>query len=153
GPEGHIRLRVRAPDGPPEQAAEPQRRDDLHNDRHALVVRLELPREGDSEVRRRRLEARATRHPAAAEGALRAGDCLMGELYRAMAADGGIRVVAADTTDVVREAVSRQGASPTAGAATGRTMTAALLLSHVLLKSPRDRVTVRLDGGGPLGKV
>ncbi|HZW99178.1 MAG TPA: Hsp33 family molecular chaperone HslO [Trueperaceae bacterium] len=77
----------------------------------------------------------------------------MGLLYRAMAADGGIRVVAADTTDVVREAVSRQGASPTAGAATGRTMTAALLLSHVLLKSPRDRVTVRLDGGGPLGKV
>ncbi len=77
----------------------------------------------------------------------------MGWLYRAMAADGGIRVVAADTTDVVRESVARQGASPTAGAATGRTMTAALLLSHVLLKSPRDRVTVRLDGGGPLGRV
>ncbi|HLV12939.1 MAG TPA: Hsp33 family molecular chaperone HslO [Trueperaceae bacterium] len=77
----------------------------------------------------------------------------MGWLYRGMAADGGIRVVAADTTDVVREAVARQGASATAGAATGRTMTAALLLSHVLLKSPRDRVTLRLDGGGPLGRV
>lgn len=77
----------------------------------------------------------------------------MGELYRGLAAEGGIRVVAVDTTDVVREAVVRQGASATAGAATGRAMTAALLLSHVLLKSPRDRVTLRLDGGGPLGRV
>jgi molecular chaperone Hsp33 len=77
----------------------------------------------------------------------------MGELYRGMAANDGIRVVAVDTTDVVREAVLRQGATPTAGAATGRAMTAALLLSHVLLKSPRDRVTLRLDGGGPLGRV
>ncbi|HEX7040793.1 MAG TPA: Hsp33 family molecular chaperone HslO [Trueperaceae bacterium] len=77
----------------------------------------------------------------------------MGELFRGMAAGAGIRVVAVDTTDVVREAVVRQGASPTAGAATGRAMTAAVLLSHVLLKSPRDRVTLRLDGGGPLGRV
>lgn len=77
----------------------------------------------------------------------------MGELYRGMAANDGIRVVAVDTTDVVREAVLRQSATPTAGAATGRAMTAALLLSHVLLKSPRDRVTLRLDGGGPLGRV
>ncbi len=77
----------------------------------------------------------------------------MGELFRGLAAGAGIRVVAVDTTDVVREAVVRQGASPTAGAATGRAMTAAVLLSHVLLKSPRDRVTLRLDGGGPLGRV
>src|SRR5690606_8861177 len=132
---------------------EPQRRDDLHNDRDALVLRLQLQGQGDSQVRGRRVEARPPSHAAQAQGALRAGAGLMGLLYRAMAADGGIRVVAADTTDVVGEAVSRQGASPTAGAATGRTMTAALLLSHVLLKSPRDRVTVRLDGGGPLGRV
>ena len=77
----------------------------------------------------------------------------MGELFRGMAANDGIRVVAVDTTDVVREAMVRQGASATAGAATGRAMTAAVLLSHVLLKSPRDRVTLRLDGGGPLGRV
>src|SRR5690606_39737627 len=130
-----------------EQAAEPQRGDDFHHDRDAVVVRLQLTGKRDREVRRGRLQAGATAHPSGAQGALRTGACLMGLLYRAMAADGGIRVVAADTTDVVREAVGRQGASPTAGAATGRTMTAALLLSHVLLKSPRDRVTVRLEIG------
>lgn len=77
----------------------------------------------------------------------------MGKLYRGLAADGGIRVIAADTTDVVREAIGRQRASATAGAAIGRTMTSALLLAHVLLKVPADRVTVRLRGGGPLGAV
>ena len=77
----------------------------------------------------------------------------MGILLRGLAAAGGIRVVAADTTSVIREAVTRQNASNTAGAAIGRTMTAAVLLSHVLLKSPRDRVTVRLSGDGPLGSV
>jgi len=77
----------------------------------------------------------------------------MSYLIRGMAADGGIRVVATDTTEIVREAVKRQGATATAGAAVGRTMTGALLLAHVLLKAPADRVTLRLRGGGPLGPV
>ena len=77
----------------------------------------------------------------------------MAFLLRGMAADGGIRVVAADTTDLVREAVQRHQASQTAGAALGRTLTGALLLSHVLLKNPQDRVTVRLRGDGPIGGV
>lgn len=75
----------------------------------------------------------------------------MSHLMRGLAARGGVRVVAADTTDLVAEAVRRHDATPTAGAALGRTLTGALLLSHVLLKDHRDRVTVRLDGGGPLG--
>jgi len=70
-----------------------------------------------------------------------------------MAANGGIRVVAADTTDLVREAVERHGAARTAGAALGRTLSGALLLSHVLLKNPQDRITLRLRGNGPLGGV
>lgn len=74
-------------------------------------------------------------------------------LLRGLAADGGVRVVAADTTQLVRDAVARHGASRTAGAALGRTLTAALLLAHVLLKDPRDRVTVRVTGDGPLGGV
>lgn len=77
----------------------------------------------------------------------------MSHLLRGMAADGGIRVVAAETTDLVAEAVGRHETSATAGAALGRTLTGALLLSHVLLKDPRDRVTVRLRGDGPLGGV
>ena len=74
-------------------------------------------------------------------------------MLRGVAADGGIRVVAADTTALVQEAVSRHDASRTAGAALGRTLSGALLLAHALLKNPQDRVTLRLRGDGPLGGV
>lgn len=77
----------------------------------------------------------------------------MSYLLRGIAAGGSIRVVAADTTDLVRDATLRHDTSRTAGAALGRTLGAALLLGHVLLKDHRDRVTLRLDGGGPLGGV
>lgn len=75
----------------------------------------------------------------------------MSYLIRGVAADGGIRVIAADTTELVREAQQRHEASPTSGAALGRTLTGALLLAHVLLKNPQDRVTLRVRGDGPLG--
>lgn len=77
----------------------------------------------------------------------------MSYLLRGVAANGGIRVVAADTTELVREAQLRHEATPTAGAALGRTLTGALLLAHVLLKNHQDRVTVRLRGDGALGGV
>jgi molecular chaperone Hsp33 len=77
----------------------------------------------------------------------------MSYLLRGLAARGGIRVVAADTTQLVAEACRRHDTSATAGAALGRTLTAALLLSHTLLKNYQDRVTVRIRGDGPLGGV
>ena len=77
----------------------------------------------------------------------------MSYLLRGVAAAGGVRVVAADTTQLVEDARVRHDTSPTATAALGRTLTGALLLSHVLLKNPQDRVTLRLRGDGPLGGV
>lgn len=77
----------------------------------------------------------------------------MSYLIRGITADGGVRVVAADTTELVRAEVKRGGLSATAGAALGRTLTGGLLLSHVLLKNHKDRVTLRLRGDGPLGGV
>ncbi len=77
----------------------------------------------------------------------------MSFLVRGLAAGGGIRIVAADTTKLVEEARARHEASPTAAAALGRALSGALLLSHVLLKNPQDRVTLRLRGSGPLGGV
>ncbi len=77
----------------------------------------------------------------------------MSYLLRGVAAAGGIRVIAADTTELVETARVRHGLAPTATAALGRTLTGALLLSHVLLKNPQDRVTLRLRGDGPLGGV
>lgn len=77
----------------------------------------------------------------------------MSYLLRGIAADGGIRVIAADTTTLIEGARARHDATPTAAAALGRTLTGALLLSHVLLKNPQDRLTLRLRGDGPLGGV
>lgn len=77
----------------------------------------------------------------------------MSYLLRGVAAAGSIRVVAADTTSLVEDSRRRHDTTPTATAALGRTLTGALLLSHVLLKNPQDRATLRLRGDGPLGGV
>lgn len=77
----------------------------------------------------------------------------MSYLLRGLAASGGFRVVAADTTRLVAEACRRHDTTPTSGAALGRTLTAALLLSHTLLKNHQDRVTLRIRGDGTLGGV
>jgi molecular chaperone Hsp33 len=74
-------------------------------------------------------------------------------LHRGIAANGSIRVIAADTTHLVAEASERHEATPLASAALGRTLTGALLLSHVLLKNHQDRLTLRFRGDGPLGGV
>lgn len=75
----------------------------------------------------------------------------MSFLLRGMAANGGLRVIAADTTKLVKDASHRHETTPLASAALGRTLTGALLLSHVLLKNHQDRLTLRLRGDGPLG--
>jgi len=77
----------------------------------------------------------------------------MSYLLRGLAANGSIRVVAADTSTLVEDARVRHGTSATASAALGRTLTAGLLLSHVLLKNHQDRLTIRIKGDGPLGGV
>lgn len=76
----------------------------------------------------------------------------MSHLIRGLAGNG-IRIVAADTTSLVQDARERHDTSPTASAALGRTLTGGLLLSHVLLKDARDRVTIRFRGDGPLGGI
>jgi len=68
-----------------------------------------------------------------------------------LAGEGNLRVVAAETTDIVEEARRRHGLSPTATAALGRAMTGALLLAQLLLKTPKERITLRMEGTGPLG--
>jgi molecular chaperone Hsp33 len=75
----------------------------------------------------------------------------MGRILRGLAGEGDLRVVAAETTDVVEEARLRHGLSPTATAALGRALTGALLLAQLLLKTPKERLTLRVEGAGPLG--
>ncbi|APD08238.1 MULTISPECIES: Hsp33 family molecular chaperone HslO [Thermus] len=75
----------------------------------------------------------------------------MGRILRGLAGEGNLRVVAAETTDIVEEARRRHGLSPTATAALGRAMTGALLLAQLLLKTPKERLALRMEGTGPLG--
>jgi molecular chaperone Hsp33 len=72
-------------------------------------------------------------------------------LARAVAAGGTVRGLAVVTTALVEEARLRHGTFPTATAALGRTLTAALLLA-ALLKAG-ERVSLEFGGDGPLGTM
>lgn len=70
-------------------------------------------------------------------------------LVRATAAGGNARFLAAVTTALVAEAVRRHGTWPVVSAALGRALTGAALLGAGL--KGRESVTLRIDGGGPIG--
>lgn len=70
----------------------------------------------------------------------------MDKLIHATAADGTIRVLAAITTEIVREAVRRHQTSPTASVALGRVLTGTLLLGSSL--KDFDRLTVKIECDG-----
>ena len=70
----------------------------------------------------------------------------MDKLIHGIAADATVRVMAAITTDAVREAVRRHQTSPTVSAALGRVLTGTLLLGASLKQF--DRLTVRIEAKG-----
>lgn len=73
-------------------------------------------------------------------------------LFSALAADGFLRVIGAETTELVRKAQSIHKTTAVATAALGRVLTAAVLLSKGL-KNPEDSMTIQFKGKGPLGGV
>jgi len=72
-------------------------------------------------------------------------------IARTLTADGAVRGLAAVTTDLVEEARTRHGTLPTATAALGRALTAALLLGG-LVKAD-ERISLQFSGDGPLGGI
>jgi len=76
-----------------------------------------------------------------------AGDLLV----RAIAPADELRLVAAVTTDVVREAARRHGTTPLATIALGRALTSGLLFAT--MTKGEERVTLQLVGGGPIRAV
>lgn len=70
----------------------------------------------------------------------------MDKLIHGLAADATVRVMAAITTDVVREAVRRHNTSPTASVALGSLLTGTLLLGSSLKEF--DRLTVKIESRG-----
>jgi molecular chaperone Hsp33 len=72
-------------------------------------------------------------------------------LVRNLVADAGVRGLAAVTTDLVEEARRRHDTLPTATAALGRALTAALLVGG--LGKEDERVSLEWSGDGPLGGI
>lgn len=76
-------------------------------------------------------------------------DCIV----RGNSIDGAIRVFAAVTTDVVREAQRIHHSYPVATAALGRVLTAAAIMGASDLKNESDTMTIQVKGDGPLGSI
>ncbi|MDP3386493.1 MAG: Hsp33 family molecular chaperone HslO [Eubacteriales bacterium] len=62
------------------------------------------------------------------------------------------RFFAVDTKEVVEQARIYHNTTPVASAALGRVLTAALMMGFTL-KNKEDKITVRINGGGPLGTI
>jgi len=75
----------------------------------------------------------------------------MDKIIQGIAADGTIRVLAAVTTNILREAARRHETSPTVTAAFGRVLTGTLLLGGTF--KDYDRLTVKIDSQGPIGGI
>lgn len=76
----------------------------------------------------------------------------MDKLLRATAHGGDIRIIAAETTEMVAEAVQTHNTMPTASAAYGRMLTAGALMG-TFLKNEGDSITLQINGGGIAGGV
>ncbi len=73
-------------------------------------------------------------------------------IIRATAASNKMRIFVANTTAMVDKVQKLHEASPVAIAALGRTLTATSIMG-LMLKSEKEKITVTINGGGPLGSI
>lgn len=78
--------------------------------------------------------------------------CMEDYIITATAAGATVRVFAAVTTNMVREAQETHGLTPVTTAALGRTITATAIMSK-MLKGEKDSLTVQIKGDGPIGGI
>ena len=76
----------------------------------------------------------------------------MDQIIRATAADGFVKMAVITARESVERARQIHGLSPTACAALGRTLCAASLLGQAM-KEEGASLTIRINGGGPIGSV
>jgi molecular chaperone Hsp33 len=76
----------------------------------------------------------------------------MDEIIRAVSKDGFIQIAAVSTKDLTERARQIHKTLPVVTAALGRTMAAASIIGNTL-KDPKASVTVRINGGGPIGSI
>ncbi len=76
----------------------------------------------------------------------------MDRIIRTITTDGSIMAAAVDSSDLVYMAQKLHGTSPVATAALGRLLTGASIMG-TMLKKEDAAVTLKINGGGPLGSV
>jgi len=73
-------------------------------------------------------------------------------ITRFITSDGSARLIFADTTAIVQEAIDIHKMTSTSSAALGRCLTAASIMGS-LMKNPTDTLTLRIKGDGPIGSI
>lgn len=76
----------------------------------------------------------------------------MDKIIRATAGNGFIKMAVITARDMVQRAREIHSCSPTASAALGRTLCAASLMGE-MMKEAEGTLTIRINGGGPIGSV
>lgn len=76
----------------------------------------------------------------------------MGKIVRTLSADGSVLCSAISSTDIVKEFARLHNSTPVVTAAMGRMATAASIMG-AMLKYEGDRLTLRINGGGPCGTM
>lgn len=76
----------------------------------------------------------------------------MGKIIRCISQEGDLTVMAVESTDMVQRAHEIHTTSKVASAALGRLLTAASMMGAVL-KGADSSITLRINGGGPVGSV
>ncbi len=76
----------------------------------------------------------------------------MDKIVRALSKDGLVKISAVDLRDAVERARNIHRTLPVVTAALGRTMCAASMMGNAL-KDAGDSLTVRINGGGPVGTI
>lgn len=76
----------------------------------------------------------------------------MGKMVRTISENGGVICCAVDSTNAVAAMEQIHQSSAVATAALGRLLTAASMMG-TMLKSPKDSITLRVEGKGPIGSV
>ena len=76
----------------------------------------------------------------------------MDKIIHATAAEGAVKMAVITARDTVQQAREIHNCSPTAAAALGRTLCAASLLGESM-KEEKASLTIRINGGGPIGSV
>lgn len=76
----------------------------------------------------------------------------MDKIIRCVTTDGSLMVSSIDSSDIVYTAQEMHGLTKTTGAAFGRLLTAASMMG-AMLKFEKSSITMKVDGGGPVGSM